>query len=154
MLIDYHVGYTRSSEDTPEDTEIAWEQGDVSFDPVINDPDNIRANPLDGALQNTSAFEFDAVEPSESFTSNDDYVGPVNLNMPYELGSSTGQLKFGAKFRYKEKEQDVTERAFELTDGADDILLGVGNGVSFDDRYDASDFEAGNYGASSCYYRK
>ena len=145
VKIDYHVGITRSEEDTPEDVEIVWEQGDVTFDPIINDPDNIRANPLDGALQNTSAFEFDAIEPSESNTTNDDYVGAININLPYDVGSSVGQLKFGAKFRYKDKKQDVTEGAFELTDDASDILLGVGNGVSFSGRYNASDFEAGSY---------
>ena len=145
MTIDYHVGYTRSQEDTPEDVEVAWEQGDVSFDPVINDPDNIRANPLDGALQNTSGFEFDAVEPSESNTTNDDYVGAINFNLPYDFGSSVGHLKFGAKYRFKDKQQDVTERAFELTDDASGILLGEGNGVSFTGRYDADDFDAGNY---------
>ncbi len=142
----YNLGYTRSAEDTPEDVEVAWEQGDVSFDPVINDPNNIRANPLGGALQNTSGFEFDAVEPSESFTSNDDYVAALNFEMPYTLGEQgIGKLKFGAKFRYKDKQQDVSERAFELSDDADDILLGEGNGTSFADRYDANDFEAGNF---------
>ena len=145
LKVDYSLGFTRSGEDTPDDVEVAWEQGDVSFDPVISDPDNIRANPQNGALQNTSAFEFDAVEPSESNTTNDDFVTALNLNLPYNWGSAVGNLKFGGKFRYKDKQQDVTERAFELTDDASDILLGMGNGASFADRYDADGFEAGPY---------
>jgi TonB-dependent receptor len=43
--LDYHVTYTKSEEDTPEDTEIAFLQEDVTFDPDISDKDNIRANP-------------------------------------------------------------------------------------------------------------
>ena len=143
--LDYRAGFTRSLEDTPEDVEIAWEQGDVSFDPVISDADNIRANPLNNAIANTDAFEFGAVEPSESFTTNDDYVAALNFSLPYGFGNASGKFKAGAKFRYKDKKQDITERAYELTDEADDILLGQGNGVFFSDRYSGLDFEPGNY---------
>ncbi|NBC16409.1 MAG: TonB-dependent receptor [Bacteroidetes bacterium] len=145
LQIDYQATFTRSAEETPEDVEIAWLQEDVAFAPSIDDPDDIRANPQDGALQNTDGFLFDAIEPATSITTNTDYVGAVDLTFPYRFGAqSSGTVKVGGKYRYKDKDQDVTERALELADGAEDIVLGQGNGLPFGDYYDG-DFEPGDY---------
>ena len=149
MQIDYRGSYTTSEEDTPEDTEIEWIQEDVEFAPDISDPQMPMPNPQNNALNTPMAFAFDAWEPSASITTNKDIVGALDLQLPYSVGNGNAFFKFGGKVRSKKKDQDVTERAFELTDEADDILLGDGNGESYAERYDVTKFQPGEYPLSS-----
>jgi TonB-dependent receptor len=137
--IDYHLTVTRSEEDTPNDNEIAFEQGDIAFNPNISDPDNIRSNPVGNPFAND--FEFDKIEPASSLTRDDDIVGGANMSLPYRLGATVGKLELGFKYRDKEKTQDVFEEEYELVDGADDIILGNGIGEPFD----MADYVPGNY---------
>lgn len=131
LRLDYHFTLARSGEDTPNDDEIAFVQGEVAFNPNISDPDNIQANPAAGAINGT--YEFNEIEPATSLTKNTDYVGALNLTVPFRFGSQgSGNLKFGGKYRHKLKDQDVVERAFELVDGAESLILGQGLGQRFD----------------------
>lgn len=140
MKFDYHATVTRSEEDTPRDMEIGFVQGDVAFAPDLSNPDEPNTNPTPGAID--GVYEFDEIEPAISNTRNTDYVAAMNLEIPYAFGrQSVGAFKIGGKFRHKDKEQDVTESAFELIDGADDIFLGQGIGAPFD----ISGYNAGNY---------
>ncbi len=149
IQVDYQLSVARSQENTPNDTEIGWVQEDVSFDPDFSDPDNIQPNPQIGSIDDTSAFEFDSVEPASSNTTDDDFVGALNVSVPIALGSASGNLKLGAKYRLKEKFQDVSEKALELTDDVDEIVLGVDVGVPFSDRYDVGRFQPGRYALPS-----
>jgi len=144
LRVEARATYTRSQEETPEDFEITWLQEGVTFNPDLSDPDLIRANPTPTAARTSQNYAFDALEPAESNTTNDDYIGAVDFSTPYALGGANGRLQFGAKIRYKDKVQDVTESEFGLADGADEILLGNGNGVAFDDYY-RGDFNAGTF---------
>lgn len=146
IQLDYHATFTRSSEDTPNDNELGWVQEDVSFDVSMDDPDAIRVTPQGDALNNVSAFEFNELETESGYTKNTDYIGALNLTFPFELGAqATGSFKIGGKYRYKDKTQDVTLRAFELSDDGDDIFLSDGFGRSFSDVFDVDRFEPGPY---------
>ncbi|MFQ5823703.1 MAG: TonB-dependent receptor [bacterium] len=130
LELDYHLTVAHSQEDTPRDTEIEFVQKGVTFKPDISDPDNIRANPQGGAIE--GKYKFDNIEPASSLTTNRDIVAALNLTFPYRFGSqAVGKFKIGGKFRDKNKDQDVTENAFELTDDAEDIILGQGIGIPF-----------------------
>ena len=144
LQLEARATYTRSQEETPEDTEITWFQEGVEFNPDLSDPDLIRANPSASALNNAQNFGFDGIEPAESNTTNDDYVGALDVTYPYRLGAVNGRLQFGGKYRYKDKVQNVTESELGLIDSASPIRLGDGNGVAFDDYY-RGDFEAGRF---------
>ncbi len=138
--LDYHVTVTRSEEDTPRDNEIEFVREEVNYMPNISQSDEIRANPMGNPF--TGPFEFDNIEPGSSLTRDDDVVGAFNLSVPYRLvGEAGGKLQFGIKFRNKDKTQDVTENAFELTDEANDILLEENFGESFsNDGYVPGDY--------------
>jgi TonB-dependent receptor len=138
--VDYHLTLTRSIQDTPYDNEIEFVQEGVEFTPDISDPDDIQANPADGAVAGT--YLFNNFEPESSYSSNLDHVAALNLTLPYGLGrSASGKLKFGAKYRDKHKWQDFVSVESELADGADDITLGEDVGVPFE----VDNYEAGNY---------
>jgi len=137
--LDYHLTMTRSEEETPHDQEIMFIQEDVTFDPDISDPDNIRANPGAGFVDGT--YVFDAFEPSSSNTKDTDYIGALNFTIPYSFSSTTGKFKLGLKYRDKTKTQDVVEDEYELADDADDIILGTDIGGDFE----FSNFAPGSY---------
>ncbi|NIQ10136.1 MAG: TonB-dependent receptor, partial [Gammaproteobacteria bacterium] len=131
--IDYHLGWTRSTEDTPFDNEIEFEQRGVDFFPDISDPEKIQANPEPGTID--GIYSHTEIDDGTSLVTNTDYVGAINLMFPYGFnGRATGELKVGAKFRLKNKDQDIDEKLWELTDGADDIILGedIGEPFSFE----------------------
>jgi len=151
LNLDYHVGYTRSEEETPDDTEITWLQEGVAFNPDLapgseahRGVPRVRANPDESAATSPGNYLFDAVEPSESNTTNDDYIAALNLGVPYQLGQASGRVQLGAKVRFKDKVQNVTENELGLVDGAGDIILGDGNGTSFDEYYRGG-FAAGRF---------
>jgi TonB-dependent receptor len=128
--LDYVGAYARSGELTPYDAEIEFVQEGVTYSPDLSDPNQILANPAPGATDGD--FLFNAVEPASSDTRDRELSGAVNLTIPYALGgTATGRLKFGGKVRDRDKVRDVLEEVFELTDGADDILLGADVGGPF-----------------------
>lgn len=138
--IDYRLTWSRSVQDTPYDNEIFFVQEDVAFEPDLGDPEHVQANPAPGTLDGT--YLFDAVGRASSFTANTDKVAALNFTIPYGLGrQATGSFRFGAKYRQKDKYQDVTEEEFALADGADDIVLGQEAGSSFD----SQDYLDGEY---------
>lgn len=137
--LDYHVTMTQSEEETPHDQEIIFLQEDVTFDPDISDPDNIQANP-DPEFINGD-FLFDGFEPASSNTKDTDYIGALNLSIPYQLANTVGKLKVGFKYRQKTKTQDVVENEYGLIDGADNILLAS----TGDDDFKFSNFAPGDY---------
>ncbi len=130
LQLDYNLAWSRSLEDTPFDSEIHFVQEDVTFSPDISDPDAIQANPASGTIGGTYAF--DEIEPSFGNTENTDRTGSVNFTLPYALGADgSGNLKFGFKYRDKDKFQEVTETAAEFNDDTE-LVLGDGIGGSFD----------------------
>jgi len=139
LQLDYHFTMTGSEEETPHDQEIIFLQEEVTFAPDISDPENIQANPGAGFVNGT--YLFDAFEPASSNTKDTDYIGALNLTIPYHFSSATGKFKFGLKYRDKAKTQDVVENEYELADGVDDIILGQGIGEDFE----FSNFAPGDY---------
>jgi TonB-dependent receptor len=140
LRLDYHLTFARSGENTPRDDEIFFRQGSVTFSPNISDPDNIQANPAPGTIGGT--YRFNSIEPATSITENTDYVGALNLTVPFNFGRrSSGSLKFGGKYRHKFKDQDVVENAYALASGAANIILGQGIGQPFSNE----GYNPGNY---------
>lgn len=140
LRLDYHLTYAQSGEDTPNDDEIFFTQGDVAFNPDISAADNIQANPAPGTID--GIYPFDGIEPANSKTENTDYVGALNLAVPFNFsGQSSGSLKFGGKYRHKFKDQDVTEMEYGLIDGANDVVLGQDIGEPFSNEgYNPGDY--------------
>ena len=137
--LDYNVTMTQSEEVTPHDQEIIFLQEGVTFSPDISDPESIRANPAPEFI--TGDYLFDGFEPATSNTKDRDYIGALNLSVPYELANTVGNLKVGFKYRDKQKTQDVIENEYGLIDDAEDILLGSTHDADFE----FSNFAPGDY---------
>jgi TonB-dependent receptor len=126
MKLDYHATYTYSDQDRAYDQLLNFAlDGDaapIAFDPDISDPDNIQPNPQ-GNFISSGTYLFDNVENEVSSSKNTDFVTAANLTIPYQLGGqAAAKLKFGAKVRFKNKDQQVSVDEFSLLNG--DIVLG------------------------------
>jgi TonB-dependent receptor len=139
MEIAYRGTVARGRQETPNDWELIFLQEDVSFEPVISDPENIQANPVGGVA---GPYLFDAFEPANDETTNLDLVGAFDVTIPYGFGSEgAGSFKFGFKIRDKDKDQSVNEEAFELIEDGPDIILGEDIGEPFE----LEDYNPGDY---------
>jgi len=141
LVIDYHLMWNRSSEETIHQFTSAFEQEDVVFDPNVSpdsiDPNNIQANPLN---ERAADFWFDSIEDHTKTSAEEDVVGAFNFTKGfYKNAGFSGLWKFGAKARSKTKEQDY--ETFDLE--SDDDL----NMVPFLDNWNsATPFFNGVYG--------
>ncbi len=139
--IDYHGTFTRSFQDTPKDSEAFFVQEGVDFRPDFSDKENIQPNPSRSVGSGT--YVFDELEPGISIAENTDWVGALNITVPYDLGGqASGEFVVGGKLRQRNAIQDVEETAWELADGAGDIVLGsdVGTLEFSNDGYNAGDY--------------
>jgi TonB-dependent receptor len=120
LVVDYHLMYNKSQEETPDQVTSAFIQEDVEFvtnvTPDSIDPDNIQAIPLNEDVTDTW---FDEIETQNKKAVEEDIVGALNFTKGfYKNAGYSGLWKFGAKARFKTKEQDENEFKY----GADDDL--------------------------------
>jgi TonB-dependent receptor len=123
-VLNYHVAWNKSTEETPDQVTTTFTQKKVVFNPNVSptyiDPNNIQANPTN--MDITKAV-LDKIVTTAKWAQERDYVGSVNLtNAFYRDANFSGLWKFGAKARFKEKDQTydlytyTTDQKFYLTD--------------------------------------
>ncbi|MCG6950582.1 MAG: TonB-dependent receptor [Acidobacteria bacterium] len=117
-VIDYHVAWNKSSEETPNQVTAAFIQEDVEFNPNVSpgsiNPNNIQANPLN---EDPAEYWFDELETEYKKATDKDYVGAFNLTRGfYRDAGFSGLWKFGAKARLKEKVQNYEVSKYESDD--------------------------------------
>jgi TonB-dependent receptor len=141
-VMDYHLMWNKSQEETPDQVTAGFIQEDVEFDPNVSpdsiDPNNIQANPLN---EDPAEFWFDELETEWKKAVEEDIVGALNFTKGfYRSAGFSGLWKFGAKARFKTKDQFYETYAWEAED---DLNL-----VPFlDDWVSETPFFGGIYGA-------
>lgn len=142
LLLDYNFSTSFAEEVRNPSRDIVFEQGgfDLSYD--ISDYNYPSFAVLNGKNYNDlGAFEFDENEMKDGeYTTDKDITAAINIQMPYSVGSATGNLKFGGKLRSKTKDSDKTSETIYGWDGDDDLTASDFrmelNGAEFmDDRY-------------------
>lgn len=115
---DFRIASNHSQEETPGEFNSVFIQEDVEFDPNVSpdsiDPDNIQANPLN---QDINEFFLDEISINSKFAEESDLVGVANYTRSYYRDASFNSTwKFGAKVRFKEKNQNSDLLVFEPDD--------------------------------------
>ncbi|MBM4168953.1 MAG: TonB-dependent receptor [Ignavibacteria bacterium] len=126
--LDYRVVYAESREKRAP-IELFFRRSSVSFTPNISDPNNIQANPTGGV---DGTYNFRQFQPASSFAEGKDVVANFNVAIPFRLGAEmTGALKFGGKYRSRQKNRDDKRDVWILNTGVPNIVLGTHLGVPF-----------------------
>jgi TonB-dependent receptor len=108
MVLDYRLMYNKSQEETINQLTSAFVQEDIEYltnvSPDHIDPDNIQAIPLN---EDAAEMWFDESEDQTKTAYEDDIVGAINFTKGfYKNAGYSGLWKFGAKARFKNKDQD------------------------------------------------
>ena len=125
--VDFNLALTHGSENEPDrlDTDFRMEGDDVSFAydyagllPTVT---NVGADDIfDG-----SNYEFNDAVVENNLSEEDEFSAKVDFTRDVDWGTGDSYIKFGAKFRSKEKSQDVNVEIYELADGFDYTLADV-----------------------------
>ncbi len=106
----------RASETRPDERYIEWRARNVAIQPDYADQQNPQFNAVNPAAVAPSAFTFRRIEQQESYTKDEDQNARVDLLLPLTEGDNATRLKFGARYRGKEKLRDNSfNRAEPLT---------------------------------------
>jgi TonB-dependent receptor len=96
----------RASETRPDERYIEWRARNVAITPDYRDEQNPLFSPVNAAAVADNAFTFRRIEQLESFTKDEDRNARVDLLLPLTDGARATSMKFGARFRGKEKLRD------------------------------------------------
>jgi len=118
LVVDYHVMWNKSQEEAPDQVTAGFIQEDVRFRPNVDpghiNPDNIQAHPLN---EDPAEFWFDEIETENKKAVEEDILGAVNFTKGfYRNAGYSGLWKFGAKARFKTKDQYYEDYAWEAED--------------------------------------
>jgi TonB-dependent receptor len=118
LVIDYHLMWNSSSEETLDQLSSGFEQEDVIFDPNVApdfiEPDNIQANPLN---EDINEFGFDELEQETKWAEEEDLIGALNFTQGfYRDAGFSGLWKAGVKYRDKTKDQFYEVFLWEIDD--------------------------------------
>ena len=118
LVLDYHLMWNKSTEETLNQFTSAFVMEDVVFDPNVSpdhiDPNNIQANPLN---ESAADYWFDSIEDQTKTAAEEDFIGAVNFTKGfYKNAGYSGLWKFGAKARFKTKEQNYDVYDLEADD--------------------------------------
>ncbi len=103
MTLDYNFSFSHADEDEPNRRDITFELKDIDMTYDISNPDLPRFT--GNGFNDASAFEFSDLVIENNKTSDEDFTAGANLTIPYSLSENLGTLKFGLKFRAKNKER-------------------------------------------------
>lgn len=95
-----------ASERRPDERYIEWEAEDLAIRPNYGDEQNPTFATVTAGADAPSAFGFRRIEQQESFTKDEDMNGRIDLLLPVREGENATRLKFGARYRGKDKVRD------------------------------------------------
>ncbi len=108
FVLDYHVMYNKSQEETINQLTSAFEMEDVIYATNVSpdhiDPDNIQAVPVN---EDAADLWFKDIEDQTKTAVEEDFIGAINLTQGFYKNSGfSGLWKVGAKARFKTKVQN------------------------------------------------
>lgn len=116
--IDYEVAYATAVQDTPFDYEVGFigEPDDLQLDFSDADYPSFSTNGDFDYLDNTN-YEFDELEAGNTYSKDENITGKLNIAIPYQLNGNQGLIKFGGKYRAKEKYLEVVNNKYQWAGG-------------------------------------
>ena len=133
--------YAFASEERPHERYANWENK-LTIRTDITDPEKPFAEIVDAAQNADANWELDKFEEEHQFTEDIDMNGRIDFELPILTKDDKSYLKFGGRYRGKDKKRDNSLYSYELLDGVTDY-----ENMSTLAVFDATDtdFLAGNY---------
>ncbi|MBC8401909.1 MAG: TonB-dependent receptor, partial [Candidatus Marinimicrobia bacterium] len=143
LNLDYNFSTSFAEEVREPSRDVVFRQKDFELDFDISDEiyPTFDVTNSPELLNDMSEYEFDEMEYKDGEQTKDkDLSAAFNVQMPYSFGSAVGTIKFGGKFRDKEKNSDKTNELLYEWDGDDDLMatdyeMAIEGGEFMDDNY-------------------
>lgn len=118
LTIDYEVSYANAIQDTPFDYEVNFiaEPDELSTDFSNPDYPSFSTDAEFDYLDNSN-YEFDELEAGNTYAKDENITGKFNIGIPYQVGTNQGLIKFGAKYRAKDKSLEVVNNKYSWEGG-------------------------------------
>lgn len=154
-IVDYEISYAKAIEDEPNRLEARFENPgqaiSIKFD--MSDPDWPRPYfPDPNNSQNAyewDNYDLDQLLYEETKIEDENVSAKLNLTVPYTFGKlSDGEIKFGAKVRFKEKTRDNSAKSYTAYFRESNIYPGEGPKLSLitlDDGFHVTDLLGHGY---------
>ena len=139
--VDWSATWARASEERPDERYIQYRVRDIGVRPDIGDPERPAWSAADEAGIALSEFEFHEITEENQFTEEEDLNARVDFSFPWLQGESGNRVKFGFRYRGKEKLRDNDFFEYEPLDEDGFATLGT---VARRD-YSDTGFLAGDY---------
>lgn len=134
-LVEYNFGYSKSSEIEPNRVDVDFSGGD--FDLGYNNSGEIPQLSQSASAHDLSSFELDEVIIENNTTEDEETSFKVDLSRDFTWQNNNGQVKFGTKYRSREKFNDVNLTIYD--GGFNDALASQFAAAS-------PDYDLGNFG--------
>lgn len=134
--LDYALGYSEASDETPDTIESTWIAEGVTLG---YDLSGNRKKPdlfVEGSGQNASSYELDAFEDEDETTEEDETTLEFNAKRDLFLAGNPSSVKFGAQARLREKTNDLNLTLYE----------DFGRTITLDELATTVDYPLGTFG--------
>ncbi len=135
--VDWGISMAEASEERPDERYIEWRLEDI---PVTVNTSDLE-EPHFTVYNDRSAYELREITEENQFTEERDMNLHADLRLPFESGARPSHLKFGLRYKTKDKERDNDFTEYEFINEPNSL-----QDVSTEDMSD-SDFLAGDYAA-------
>ena len=138
--VEYSAGYSEASEEEPGRIDSQFELRGVEYARY----ENLGQVPTltysaDGAV--ADGFDLDEITIEDNYTSDEESAFKFDITRDMTFGGHPGYIRFGGKYRARDKSRDAGLRVFEKFDDAFDSVPNLGQFVS-----GAADYMLGAYG--------
>jgi len=146
LKIDWALNVNKASEERPNERYISFRKKGVEVTMDLNDKNNPHLSPVDPTLSDLSS-EFSLKELTEEFqfTEEKNINSRLNFELPILRGENNSSLKFGFKYKIKQKDRDNSFKEYTPIDENEFETEALSHTVDVTN----SDFNAGDYEVGS-----
>jgi TonB-dependent receptor len=139
-FLDYEAQYSYAEQNTPYDNEAGF-VADIPSTLNFSNP-KFPAITSEDDYTNNSLYEFDEIGFGKTIAKDKNRTAKFNIGIPYKINGSDGLIKFGAKYRSKDKSYSINQNTYENLGGVPNLDEFEGRPVK--DKFFKGRYQMGN----------
>lgn len=146
IKVNWLGAYSKASEERPNERYISWENEGVPFIWDFSDLEAPLFRPVNAADAANSQLSLREITEENQYTDEQDFTLRMDIEVPgITEGANKNSLKFGLRYKSKDKRRDNNFFEFEPIGNRFDDFSSVGFSDQTDANYEAGDYEIGNF---------
>ena len=144
--VDWSASYAKASEERPNERYMTWRVRDIPVTVDLSDPETPYFNAVNAGDEALGEYSLKEITEEYQYTEEIDFNAKVDFALPIvNDGAYKNVLKFGGRYKQKDKERDNNFFEYEPVSGFENMLDNIGvQDYSIDD-FLAGDYRSGNF---------